>query len=88
MRSGELFYRNGDKVMALALPTQPTLSVRQSRILFEGPQYAHDGPSGFDVSPDGQRLLMIKEDEHAASATQIGVVLNWTEELKRLVPTR
>ena len=38
-------------------------------------QYAHDGPSSFDVSPDGQRLLMIKEDEHAASATQIGVVL-------------
>ena len=45
LNSGELFYRNGDKVMALALPTQPTLSVRESRTLFEGPQYVHDGPA-------------------------------------------
>jgi hypothetical protein len=28
---------------------------------------------------------MVKESEDAAPATQINVVLNWTEELKRLV---
>jgi hypothetical protein len=48
-------------------------------MLFEGPQYANE---------DGQRLLMIKEDEHAASATQLGVVLNRLQELKCLVPTK
>ncbi len=36
-------------------------------------------------SPDGQRFLMIKEA--GPEATQINVVLNWFEELKRLVPT-
>jgi hypothetical protein len=31
---------------------------------------------------------MIKESEQAAAAAQINVVLNWQEELKRVVPTQ
>jgi len=41
------------------------------------------GPAMFD----GQRFLMMKEGEIAQEQTQINVVLNWFEELKRLVPT-
>ena len=42
----------------------------------------------YDVTPDGRRFLMIKEGiADAAAAARIVVVLNWTEELKRLVPT-
>jgi len=45
----------------------------------------------YDISPDGQRILMIKEisgaDQSAAPASLI-VVQHWTEELKRLVPTK
>jgi hypothetical protein len=41
----------------------------------------------YDVSPDGQRFLMLKPAETQTSAlTQINVVLNWFEELKRRVP--
>jgi hypothetical protein len=32
--------------------------------------------------------LMIKPSEPAQAPTQINVVLNWSEELKRLVPAR
>jgi len=42
----------------------------------------------YDVAPDGRRFLMIKEggaDQTAAPASLI-VVLNWVDELKRLVP--
>ena len=39
-----------------------------------------------DVSPDGQRFLMIREDG-LADRSEAVVVQNWTEELKRLVPT-
>ena len=42
----------------------------------------------YDVSPDGRRLLLIKrvgEPQTAAPASLV-VVLNWTEELKRLAP--
>ena len=45
----------------------------------------------YDVSPDGQRFLMIKEDAikpRGASATSFVVVQNWFEELKRLVPAK
>jgi hypothetical protein len=41
----------------------------------------------FDVAPDG-RFLMIKiPDSRDAVRAQVVVVLNWFEELKRLVPT-
>jgi len=54
--------------------------------LFEG-AYAqnHVGSlPNYDVDSEG-RFLMVKEQEQGAG--QINVVLNWFEELKRLVPT-
>jgi serine/threonine-protein kinase len=42
----------------------------------------------YDVSADGKRFLMIKETDPGASASpRIVVVLNWLEELKRLLPS-
>jgi len=41
----------------------------------------------YDVSPDGQRFLMPILEEGQMAVTRINVVLNWFEELKRLVPT-
>jgi len=48
---------------------------------------------GYDVSPNGQRFLMIKENAPSATTpatarASIVVVLNWSEELKQRVPTR
>jgi len=43
----------------------------------------------YDVSVDGQKFLMIKEDpavDRSASQLDVVAVLNWVEELKRLVP--
>ena len=43
----------------------------------------------YDVSPDGQRFLMIKEGVGGATPpASLVVVQHWVEELKRLVPTR
>jgi hypothetical protein len=41
----------------------------------------------YDVATDGKKFLMIKQNANQA-APQIVVVQNWTEDLKRLVPTR
>jgi hypothetical protein len=38
--------------------------------------------SNYDVSADGQRFLMVKDDDASAYATRIVVVLNWTEHVK------
>jgi Tol biopolymer transport system component/predicted Ser/Thr protein kinase len=84
----ELFYRVGDKMMAVDIATQPGFAAGKPRMLFEG-QYlpAPATAPNYDVSPDGQRFLMIKASEQAQAPTQINVVLNWFEELKQKVPT-
>jgi len=85
----ELFYRSGDKMMAVDIATQPGFAAGKPRMLFEG-QYQPTPVTfpNYDVSPDGQRFLMLKPVEQAQAApTQINVVLNWFEELKRRVPT-
>jgi eukaryotic-like serine/threonine-protein kinase len=90
-RSGrELFYRNGDKMMAVEITTQPSFSASKPKMLFEGRYTMTSGATfpDYDVSLDGQRFLMLKPvEQEQAAPTQINVVLNWTEELKRLVPT-
>ena len=46
-------------------------------------------PRGSDKPPDGQRFLMLKPvDSQTPAPTQINVVLNWFEELKRRVPVK
>jgi hypothetical protein len=58
------------------------------RMLFEGPCLPSPlAPPNYDVSRDGQRFLMLKSAEQEQGApTQISIVLNWFEELKRRVP--
>jgi Tol biopolymer transport system component len=85
----ELFYRSGDRMMAVDIATQPGFAAGKPRMLFEGPyEPAPITNPNYDVSPDGQRFLMLKPVEREqAVPTQINVVLNWFEELKRRVPT-
>jgi len=82
----ELFYRLGDKMMVVEVQSEPAFTSGRPQLVFEGP-YLTDlfATSNYDISPDGQRFLMIKEEE--GQQDQINVVLNWFEELKRLVPT-
>jgi len=90
----ELFYRNGTRMMAVDVTTQPAFSAGKPRMLFERRYVSTPFPQTFpryDVSPDGQRFLMIKEGggaEDAAARPTIIVVQNWVEDLKRRVPTR
>jgi serine/threonine-protein kinase len=85
----ELFYRSGDKMMVVEISTQPSFTAGKPHVLFERHyQPTTTTPPNYDVSPDGQRFLMLKPVEQAQAApTQINVVLNWFEELKQKVPT-
>ena len=84
----ELFYRSGDEMMAVDIATQPGFAAGKPRMLFKGGYELAPIPvTNFDVSPDGQHFLMIKPTEQEQAApTQINIVLNWFEELKRRVP--
>jgi serine/threonine protein kinase/Tol biopolymer transport system component len=80
----ELFYRQGNAVMAVQVQTTPTLLAGIPRRLFTGPYVGVDGDRKFDVAPDGQRFLMI---ERINDARHFIIVQNWFEELKSMAPT-
>jgi serine/threonine-protein kinase len=81
----ELFFQNGDAMMAVEIQTSPALRVGAPRMLFEG-RYApsQNSVASYDVSADGQRFLRIQPVHPDPSRRQIEVVLNWFEELRRL----
>jgi len=85
----ELFYRAGDQLMAVAvMPRADSFTVGQPRMLFSGKYDTLPWASNYDVAPDGQRFLMVRSAQQGANGNQIDVVVNWFEELKRLVPAK
>jgi len=90
-RSGrELFYREPDgALMRVPVELQPRFTAGTPTKVLEGLYYRGGPGRAYDVSPDGERFLMIKESDpsgDAISPPSIVVVQNWFEELKRLVP--
>jgi len=77
------------KMMAVDVTSQPTFTAGKPKMLFAG-RYINNTPvRGYDVTPDGRRFLMMqaKEQPPAPALTEIVLVQNWFEELKRRVPT-
>ena len=86
----ELFYRDqgGGQVLSAPVQTDPTFQPGNPEVLFEGQYYPARGRT-YDIAPDGQRFLMIKEGtetDDTSAAGQIIIVENWFEELKARVP--
>ena len=82
---GELFYRNGNQWRASAITLEPELSWEPPRLVFETDFIDTPGRS-YDVSADGQRLLVVKRAQEPIR-TKLHVVVSWFQELERLVPT-
>ena len=94
---GELFYRAQNKMMVVSVITAPTFKASAPRQLWEG-RYSQGiaascgmpgvSSSNYDVSADGQRFLMVRDEDQTASSTKIVVVLNWVEQLKAIERAR
>jgi len=84
----QLFYRLENQVWVVDIQTKPAFSASRPRLLFVLPECAMAAPiRGWDISPDGQRFLMEKEYERKPQpVTEMILVQNWFEELKRLAP--
>lgn len=84
----ELFYRSPNGLMALpVLETEPTFRAGSGESLFEQRYATFIERRNYDIAPDGQRFLMIKEAAASDAATvQLVVVLNWHQELLERVP--
>jgi serine/threonine-protein kinase len=84
---GELFYRHRDKMMVVRVQTAPTFAASRPETLFEGRFEVSLLTPGFrfyDVQPDGQRFVMVRSDT-VAPPRQLRLVVNWTQELNRLL---
>jgi eukaryotic-like serine/threonine-protein kinase len=90
-RTGEeLFYRvevegNRRRMMVVDVQRGPTIRISRPRTLFED-SFDGSDDSSFDVLPDGKHFVMIETKRDPI--THFNIVLNWFEELKRLVPSR
>ena len=76
--------------MVVLIQIDPAFSPGKPKVLLEGSYVSESTPPGsqyYDIHPDGERFLMMKEGELPQDQSQIHVILNWFEELKRLVPT-
>jgi Tol biopolymer transport system component len=89
----EIFYRNGDSVMAVPVETEQGFKPGKPEELFRGTYTAYSlvtYANAWDISPDGKRFLMMKGagvfGSDAAGPRKINIVLNWDEELKQRVP--
>ncbi|HYT69255.1 MAG TPA: protein kinase [Vicinamibacterales bacterium] len=88
---GELYYRAESKMMVVSVTTSPQFKASAPKQLWEGAYSQGTGSScgmpgvsssNYDVSADGQRFLMVRDDDESAVATKIVVVLNWVQQLK------
>ena len=80
--------------MSVPIETGPTLRARTPTVMFELPPvystYSRIGRQ-WDIAPDGERFLILIPGDVVTSEqskSRMVVVLNWHEELKRLVPTK
>jgi hypothetical protein len=70
----ELFYRSGDKLMAVDVQTAPEFKTSAPHVLFESRF------SGYAVAPDG-RFLVVRPAQDTGPA-QLQVVVGWFDELR------
>jgi Tol biopolymer transport system component len=81
-KGGELFYRNGNRMMSVRLtgtPERPDFTLPEE--LFSG-FYAFGGANtipNYSMTKDGDHFILVKQ-----SGASVNVVLNWFETLKRL----
>ncbi len=93
----ELFYQlrgtgataNLLQYVATPVTLRPTFAAGTPKVLFERPTPRTNlDVRYYDVSPDGRFLLVQDKERSPIKVTEMILVQNWLEELKRLVPTK
>ncbi len=79
----ELFYRWGTKIYVVDVTLGPEFSAGTPRVLFEGPYINIPGWS-YDVSPDGERFLVIENENFLKSNSELVVITNFFDHVRRL----
>jgi serine/threonine-protein kinase len=90
---GELYYHNRTDMMTVSYTSSSEFRPSAPKRLWQWQYSAGNGAScgmpgvsssNYDVTADGQRFLMVKEQSGSIDGTKVVVVLNWAEQLKEL----
>jgi serine/threonine-protein kinase len=86
----ELFFVDlAGRLMSVPVQTAGSFVAAKPTVVFEGVNGAAVLGRNYDVSPDGQRFLLTRSaGADARMQPRLEIALNWTEELKRLVPVK
>lgn len=80
----ELFYRQGDALMSVAVNSAAMLVVGRTELLFRGTFATTMGHGrDYDVTPDGKHFVMVSERAPESFAREIRVVRHWAAKLPR-----
>lgn len=72
----ELFYQAGDSLLVVGIRADPELSRGPPRVVLKEMR----GALGYDLHPDGQRIIWVRDRETDTRA--IGVLLHWFDQLR------
>ena len=80
----ELFFKEGDTLMRVAVSTNREFSVGSPERLFDHPilRIAPGPTARYGVSPDGRRFLTV-ESERSLTVPVVRFVQNWLSEFRR-----
>jgi len=82
-----IYYRDGTSLVKVPVKNEGGFTLGRAEALFEDVYVSAATHRNYDIHPDGKRFLMIKRSQEDAPTTELIVVENWSEELKRLAPT-
>ena len=81
----ELFYKSGGELVVVDVGAGPVFAAGQELPLFPiQPYFANDHHAAYDVTPDDQRFVMMRNSRDV-EASELIVVENFFEELKAKV---
>ena len=84
----KIYYVRGNEMYAVDVTATDTFSKGNPKKVFEGNYYYFLSLSRrWDIHPDGDKYIMIQRQEETSEDQKIFVIQNFSEELKRLVPT-
>ncbi|MDH3648987.1 MAG: hypothetical protein OEQ53_04850 [Saprospiraceae bacterium] len=83
IKGDEILYRNTYQWYSVRVNTENGFTSKNPELLFEG-SYLDVGGKSFALSPDGQRILLLKSDNDERVSDNLVIVDNWFEEVKRI----
>jgi WD40-like Beta Propeller Repeat len=78
---GEIFYRKGDGLYAVAFESGAEPKIGAPHLLFE-----KAGIRGYDVAPDGKGFFAVLQPADSGIVKELHLVTNWFQELNQLAP--